>query len=195
MGERSAPLPRTSFRGINHALMVPALRAGLGPLLVNPISGHLALLETTGRKSGRVIRTPVSYAIFDGAVYVASGWNGRTDWYRNLRADPRARIGLPGRTVEARAEMVDDPDERARACHAVLDAAGLPGKALRSDVLGVDEATFRARTAEDRVVRFRVAGLTSGPFDPGGLGWVATWAAILALLAILRRRRSRNANA
>ena len=111
----------------------------------------------------------------------------RTDWYRNLQADPRARIVLPGRAIAARGEMIDDADERARACHAVLRAAGLPGLAFRTDVIGVDEATFRARTAEDRVVRFRVPDLRAGPFDPGGLGWLAVWVAPLALLALLRR--------
>lgn len=193
MSEARTELPRDSFRRLNRTVMIPALRRGLGSVLVNPLSGYLALLETTGRKSGRTIRTPVSYAIFDGAVYLAAGWNGRTDWYRNLRADPRARIVLPGRALDASAEMVHDPDERARACHAVLRAAGIPGLALRSDVIGADEAAFRARTAEDRVVRFRVPGLRSGPFDPGGLGWLAAWATLLAPLVLLLCRRSRNA--
>lgn len=76
-------------------------RAGLGWLF----AGCLLLLEHTGRTSGRprfVVLEVVGRPTRDEIV-VASGFGGEAQWYRNLRANPRARLcvgfrrGIPAR--------------------------------------------------------------------------------------------------
>jgi deazaflavin-dependent oxidoreductase (nitroreductase family) len=65
-------------------------RIGLGPM----IGSQVLVLETNGRRTGRVHRTPLSYQ-FDPALdayYVIAGWGGRTDWYRNLRANASVAV-------------------------------------------------------------------------------------------------------
>jgi deazaflavin-dependent oxidoreductase (nitroreductase family) len=63
-------------------------RLGLGSL----IGKHILILTTTGRKSGKVRRTPVEYARQDGRIFVLSGFGKQPDWYRNLRAKPHVCI-------------------------------------------------------------------------------------------------------
>ncbi|MEV0719578.1 nitroreductase/quinone reductase family protein [Asanoa sp. NPDC050611] len=79
-----------------------------------PIPGD-ALLETTGRRSGKRRRTPVCDGR-DGAVFWLVAQQGRdTDWVRNLEADPRVRVkvsGRPWRTGTARVLADDDPAAR-----------------------------------------------------------------------------------
>lgn len=60
------------------------------------------LLQTVGRKSGKVRTTPISY-YRDGANYlvVASNWGMETmpDWYHNLQAQPKATIEVKGKAI------------------------------------------------------------------------------------------------
>lgn len=99
--DRVGPLLRPILR-------LPLLfrRIGLGIL----IPRNVLILTTTGRRSGRPHQTPVEFSPGPGEdVYlVMSGWDGHTDWYRNLCADPCVRVWLRGREWEARAERVPD---------------------------------------------------------------------------------------
>jgi deazaflavin-dependent oxidoreductase (nitroreductase family) len=80
-------------------------RARLGFLF-----GHrLLMLEHTGRKTGarrRVILEIVDHP--QPATYVvASGFGARAQWFRNVRADPRVRIGIGShRPVPATARLL-----------------------------------------------------------------------------------------
>ncbi len=79
---------------------------GLGVL----IPRNVLILTTVGRRSGRPHRTPVEFSPGPGTdVYlVMSGWDGHTDWYRNLCADPCVHVWLRGREWDARAERLPD---------------------------------------------------------------------------------------
>jgi deazaflavin-dependent oxidoreductase (nitroreductase family) len=77
-------------------------------------SGMMAMLEVTGRRSGRAIRTPVGYVRgTDGRVLVGAG-RADSQWPRNLQATPvcRVRIGRDEQRYAAR-ELADE--ERATA--------------------------------------------------------------------------------
>jgi deazaflavin-dependent oxidoreductase (nitroreductase family) len=83
-------------------------RLGLGWM----IGKYVLLLTTTGRRSGRPRRTPLEY-VFDpgtGWYRVAAGWAGNTDWYRNLRADPRVTVQVGRRQFRAVAEFASDEE-------------------------------------------------------------------------------------
>jgi deazaflavin-dependent oxidoreductase (nitroreductase family) len=79
-----------------------------------------ALLETTGRRTGRPVRTPVCDGL-DGDVFWLIAQRGRRDdWVKNIQADPRVRVkartgsGVVWRAGTARILDEDDPRERHR---------------------------------------------------------------------------------
>lgn len=69
-------------------------------------------LTTTGRKSGLPRETGVSFMPIDGKYIIFAGWGVRSDWYRNLLANPNVTIQVGRQTMEATAVPVDDPDRR-----------------------------------------------------------------------------------
>jgi deazaflavin-dependent oxidoreductase (nitroreductase family) len=71
------------------------------------------LLTTTGRRTGQPRTTGVSFMPFDGHFIVFSGWGVRSDWYRNLLANPDVTIQVGTRTMRATAVPIADPERRA----------------------------------------------------------------------------------
>jgi deazaflavin-dependent oxidoreductase (nitroreductase family) len=74
------------------------------------------LLTTTGRTSGEPRTTPLIYeADGDRFIVIASVGGGPTDpqWYRNLVADPRARVQVRARHIDVGASTAEG-GERAR---------------------------------------------------------------------------------
>src|SRR3712207_4890968 len=91
--------------------LVPRLHARLykrlgGRFVGRWFGGPVAVLETTGRKSGRTRATPVIYA-WDGddvIVVASNAGNPRLPaWWHNLRADPRATLEIAGERRRVRA--------------------------------------------------------------------------------------------
>jgi deazaflavin-dependent oxidoreductase (nitroreductase family) len=76
------------------------------------IGKYVLLLTTTGRKSGKPRHTPLEY-LYDkenDKYRVAAGWGGKTDWYRNLRKDPRVFVQVGRRKFNAIAETASDEE-------------------------------------------------------------------------------------
>jgi hypothetical protein len=71
-----------------------------------PMSGQLMLVELKGHKSGRVYQQPVSY-VHDGETLLTPGGGS---WKLNLAEDRVNRLHLNGKWVEARPELIRDPD-------------------------------------------------------------------------------------
>lgn len=86
-------------------------RLGLGFLV-----GRLFMvLTTTGRKSGKASRTAIEFHEFEGRPTVMSGWGTKTDWYRNLEADPLATVQTWRGARSVRARRITSEEELARA--------------------------------------------------------------------------------
>ncbi|MEV5696505.1 MULTISPECIES: nitroreductase family deazaflavin-dependent oxidoreductase [Streptomyces violaceoruber group] len=86
-------------------------RAGLGPLL----GRRLLLLHHVGRISGidrRVVLEVVAYEAPYRCWTVASGFGPRSDWYRNLRAQPKTVVQFGNRHHAVTARFLT-PDEGA----------------------------------------------------------------------------------
>jgi deazaflavin-dependent oxidoreductase (nitroreductase family) len=194
---RLLPAMHRSFLIANRWLMVPALRAGLGPLFSNPVTGSLMVLRTRGRRSGQWRDAPLGYVIRDGAVYCCAGFGPSTQWLRNLRADPRVELELPTRAVAGVADEVTEPAEWAPAMRALLGSMGPVGRWTAGDVRGMSDDELLAHGAGVPLVRVRVTGLASGPFDPGGSGWIIINGVMLGglAMALVRRVRGRGRSA
>lgn len=188
---RTLPTLSRSFRVLNRFYVIPAIKAGLGPLHANPLTGSWMLLRTTGRRTGRKREVALGYAILDGALYCSAGFGPRTQWYRNLLADSRVEVVLPGAAFAGLAEVVTDSAELDRAWRALIRSLGVLGRTfVCSPDASPDELI--ARTANLPLVRIRSVGLAGGPADPGGWLWAALTVAGLAfLIGRIRHARRR----
>jgi deazaflavin-dependent oxidoreductase (nitroreductase family) len=106
-----------------------------------------ALLETTGRRSGRPVRTPVCDGLDGETFWLLAQRGRRADWVRNIEADPRVRVkvrtgsGVVWRAGTAHILDDDDPRERQR-----LIARGNLARWLcvsASAAAGTDQLTVR----------------------------------------------------
>jgi deazaflavin-dependent oxidoreductase (nitroreductase family) len=72
-------------------------------------------LVTIGRRTGEPRELEIWFAAEGDRVYLLSGGRERAHWVRNLRADPRARLRMGGRTYDGQARLIEDrtdPDDR-----------------------------------------------------------------------------------
>lgn len=177
---------RRFFKIANRFGMVQLHRAGLSAWLGSPLTGYQVLLATTGRKTGLRRDTPLEYLLADSAVWVMAGYGPRTDWYRNLLAEPRVDVLLPGgRAFVGTAEEVLDPAVRERIIVALARAMGLPGFLIGANPWTAPDEEILRLVAWVPLIRITpLAGpLAAGPDDPGGLAWVPRQ--IVATLATL----------
>jgi deazaflavin-dependent oxidoreductase (nitroreductase family) len=187
------PFGLRTFKLLNRWFMVPITRAGYGAWLGSPLSGYILLLRVRGRKSGLVRETPLSYLVADGSVWVLAGFGPKTEWYRNLLAEPAVEVQLPGRVVKGTATEVTTPAVRARVVPSLVRATGLAAFLSGVNPWRVGDEAILA--AVDFVPLIRIDAedgwLDPGPDDPGGRAWI--WRQALALgatvaaLAVLRR--------
>ena len=90
------PALNRALKVLNRWFMVPVFfAAGSGHGSGTPYGGYMLLLRVRGRRSGLLRSVPLSYLVADGAVWVMAGFGTRTEWYRNLVADPLVEAGTP----------------------------------------------------------------------------------------------------
>ena len=70
-------------------------------------------LTTTGRVSGEPREIEIWFGLRGHTLYLLSGGGDRSNWVRNLRADPAVSVRVGEETARGRARIVDDPDEAA----------------------------------------------------------------------------------
>jgi hypothetical protein len=86
------------------------------------VSGRLALITVTGRRSGRRFTFPVGYRQDDDEVTIGVGWPDRKVWWRNLRnGGAPVTLRLRGAERHGRAEVREG--EGGVAVHVRLDPA------------------------------------------------------------------------
>jgi hypothetical protein len=98
------------------ALLNRTANLGIGLVLRTPVvhrlvSGKLALITVTGRKSGRTYTFPVGYSQDGDAVRITVGWPERKVWWRNLRdGDAPVWVRIRGTDRTGRAHAEGNPD-------------------------------------------------------------------------------------
>jgi hypothetical protein len=85
----------TPFVVVNRVVN-PVVRAVLRSPAHGLLSGHLALLTVTGRRSGRAFTFPVGYHRDGDRVTIGVDWPERKRWWRNLSESAPVEIWLAG---------------------------------------------------------------------------------------------------
>ena len=93
-------------------MLNPPVRA----LAARGLAPGIALLETTGRKSGEPRRTPVSNGLerATNTFWIVAEMGRKAAYVRNIEAHPRVRVRVRGRWRSGTAHVLDDDDPRAR---------------------------------------------------------------------------------
>ena len=76
----------------------------------------VALLETTGRKSGQPRVTPVGNGLRGGEFWIVTEHGWASSYVKNIQANPRVRVKVGRRWMSGTAVILpdDDPYERMR---------------------------------------------------------------------------------
>jgi deazaflavin-dependent oxidoreductase (nitroreductase family) len=92
--------------------------------LVNPIMRRLldhglaprthALLETTGRKSGRPRRVPLGNGLRGSTFWIVTEHGHAADYVKNIQRDPHVRVKVGRRWREGTAHLLPEDDVAAR---------------------------------------------------------------------------------
>lgn len=72
------------------------------------------LLETTGRKSGQPRTTPIGGRLDGQTFWLVSEFGDRSQYVRNIAANPRVRVRIRGRWHSGTAVLLPEDDARAR---------------------------------------------------------------------------------
>ena len=123
------------------AMQVKLLNPPVRALAARGLAPGVALLETTGRKSGEPRRTPVSNGLQRGTntFWIVAEMGRKAAYVRNIEANPRVRIRVRGRWRSGTAQLLDgdDPHARLRSISR-LNAAGVRAMGTELLVLRVD---------------------------------------------------------
>lgn len=85
--------------------------------LVNPVARQIAgqtLLETIGRKTGQPRHTPLGGRRVGDQFWFVSEYGTRSDYIRNIQADPHVRVRIRGQWHAGVAHLVPEDDARRR---------------------------------------------------------------------------------
>lgn len=85
--------------------------------VANPVMRRLpiqTLLETTGRKSGEPRRTPLGGSRVGDQFWFVSEFGEKSQYVKNIEANPNVRVRLRGRWHNGVAQLVPDDDPLAR---------------------------------------------------------------------------------
>ena len=136
---------RTFTTALGRRVVNPIVKAAVERDVAPP---SYAILETTGRTSGRPRRTPVGNGLDGDVFWIVAEHGRRAAYVRNLEADPHVRVKVHGRWREGIAHAVpeDDPRERQRRIGlrfnaAVVRAMGTELLTVRIGLAPADAAT------------------------------------------------------
>jgi deazaflavin-dependent oxidoreductase (nitroreductase family) len=85
--------------------------------VANPLFRRLpiqTLLETTGRKSGEPRQTPLGGSRIGDQFWFVSEFGEKSQYVKNIQANPNVRVRLRGRWHKGAAHLVPDDDPHAR---------------------------------------------------------------------------------
>jgi deazaflavin-dependent oxidoreductase (nitroreductase family) len=102
----------SSYREAKHRIVTVFQRRIGNPILMR-MPGH-TLLETTGRRSGLPRRTPLGGRLVGRDFWLVSEYGEKSQYVRNIQADPRVRVRIRGRWRVGIAHLMPEDDAKAR---------------------------------------------------------------------------------
>ena len=107
MSQRPAPAKISPFMKIANRIPIFLTERGIGGL-----GKQLVVLETRGRRSGKVYKTPLGPLDEAGDLYLVAARGPATDWYRNALAADTVTITRNGRRSTYHAEALTAADHK-----------------------------------------------------------------------------------
>ena len=197
MDPRLAQFLRRAFWWLNR-FMVLMWRLGLGSWL-NDVrtGGQIMVITHIGRKSGLRRQTPVNYAIVDGELYCTAGFGRLSDWYRNIRVQPKVEVWLPHGRWMGEVEDISASPNYAALMRQVLIGSGFAARVAGLNPSKMGDEALIAATRGYRLLHIRRTSAATGPGGPGDLAWVWPLSSAFLLLLLWRpsgRKRPRSGN-
>ncbi|MGV9293183.1 nitroreductase family deazaflavin-dependent oxidoreductase [Amycolatopsis sp. NPDC003676] len=141
----------SEFAEVNAEMVRKLLAADPRPV---PDGGYgLRVLETTGRRSGRIRQTPLGVLRLGGGRYLVSP-DANRDWVRNLAAAPACRVRAGDHSESVRAQPVNG-DEAVSVISAYLAAVQAPW-ALAAFPVGPGASAAEIAEHLDSIAVFRL---------------------------------------
>jgi deazaflavin-dependent oxidoreductase (nitroreductase family) len=135
---------RRLSRAVEKRVVNPLVRGMLG---AGRLGSTYALLETTGRRTGRVRRTPVANGLRGETFWLLAAHGRNAHYVHNINANPRVRVGVvEGHALHWRtgtARPVPDDEARARQRDIARGRLGYTLDALLLRALATDLLTIR----------------------------------------------------
>jgi deazaflavin-dependent oxidoreductase (nitroreductase family) len=128
---------RAVSRFLSTKLVNPAVKV----LAEHDLAPGVALLETTGRRSGLARRTPVGNGLRGEHFWIVTEHGYDAAYVRNMQADPRVRVkvrGAPWRAGTAHILPDEDPYARLRELRRPINDSMLLAVGTRQLVIRVD---------------------------------------------------------
>lgn len=179
---------RRLFKAFNK-FMVLLFKLGLGRWgNGTQFAGYVMVIGHHGRISGKKRFTPVNFTRVGDEIYCTAAFGQRSDWYRNVMAQPEVELWLPRARMKGVAADVTAEESAPELLRRVLVASG-----FAAPLFGIwpNRLTSKGlkRLLEDyRLLRIDQLEPITGPAGPGELAWV--WPlATLVLLGLLIGRR------
>ena len=126
-------------RRLSTLLTTKVVNPGVRRMLEHGVAPKsVALLETTGRKSGQPRRTPVGNGLRGEHFWIVTEHGRRAAYVKNIEADPRVRVKVGRRWYAGTAHVLadDDPFERMR-------KLGRPANDSMVRLMGTEHLTIR----------------------------------------------------
>jgi len=183
---------RQGFRYLNRFMML-MWRLGLGQFInIWPEGvGRIMVITTTGRKSGLNRQTPVNYAVQDGEIYCVAGFGPGSDWYRNLRSNPKVEIWMADSWWAGEVEEVTSPALRLPLIRKVVINSGFAGRLFGINPYSISDVALEKVTAPYVLLHVRRTEARTGHGGPGDLAWVWPAATFMLLMSLYSRRKKR----
>ena len=96
-------LPKLVLKIIHYPPRI-AHALGLGAVLGN----FVLLLTTIGRSSGKKRVTPLQYEEINNKIYLGSAFGKKSDWVKNILANPNVEVQIKSQKFTGYAEVIGD---------------------------------------------------------------------------------------
>lgn len=190
MDPRAEERLRQLFKKLNYLMML-IWRLGLGKWLNAwpSVGGQIMVITHTGRKTGKKRRTPVNYNVVDGEIYCTAGFGSKSDWYRNIMADPQIEVWLPDGWWAGEIEDVSEHENRMQLMRQVLIGSGIVAPLFGIDPEKLSDAELEQVTAPYCLMHVKCQEARTGRDGPGDLAWIWPLTTMTLLPLIIWRRK------